>query len=223
MGRRWESPGPASTDFTLSDYLGQLVIVCVGGFERGISTSFGDRDAVRASVVVLTGDHANEIYSDTLLFNSRIVSRFRAKPGTIALGAVVLGDGRGTQQPVDLIEVGPDAYAVADAWESQNVGVLDKLLADVVASSQAEAMRGMNPPQQQNQRQQQNVQQQRPANTGAWGNGQQQQRQPAPGWSQQAAKDMPALPGSEGWTSTNPTLDSMRTEGQQQPEGEVPF
>lgn len=195
MGRNWGSPGPASTDFTLSDYMGQLVIVAVGGFERDISTSFGDRDAVRAAVVVLTGEHAGEQFPDCLLFNTRIVSRFRSQAGSIVLGAVVLADGKGANQPVDLVEVGADAYAVADAWEQQNPGVLDKLLAEVVESHRAEMSRGQRPAQAQTQP----AQRPRQAPTGSWSAGGAQTSAPAPGWTAQAAAQQSA------------TLESMRS------------
>jgi hypothetical protein len=132
------------------------------------------------------------VYSDVLIFNSRVVSRFRSAPGSVVLGAIVWGEGKGNQPPIDLIDAGPSAYTFADAWEAANPGRLDQLVAQVVASHEAEARRGQQPQQQQ-------------------GNGRQQPRQdfsnqhqgwkaqvtnqgPPPAWATPVQQSAPAQP-----------------------------
>jgi hypothetical protein len=228
MSRNWEDPGPASSEFNLQDVMGQLVAFCPIGMVYDMATVHGTKSALRAVIVVLTGEHAGNVVPDALVFNTKIVARFRsATPGSVVLGAVVLGEGKGSIPPVDLAAVGADGRAIADAWEAANPGRLEQLISNATFHHQQEEMRRQQPQQPQYGQQQygqQQAQQQRPRpsmNAGPWGASQAPDR-PAQGWSQQTAKDMPALPGQQNWTTANLTLDSMKDD-QPQSDGEVPF
>jgi hypothetical protein len=184
----WTTPGPLG--ITLSDYVGQLVFVLVGGYEPSVQTGFGDRPAVRATVVILTGPEANAVYRDALLFNSRVVQRLRGSVGQTILAAVVYGEGKGANAPVDLVDPGPAAAPVAQAFDQANPGLLADLLASTIESHRVQQVKT------------QPAQQQRPAqNQGQWG-GQQQSPPNGGQWNNQGTTTTNT--GSVTWGSNVP-------------------
>jgi len=161
---------------SLSDHVGQLVFVLVGGYEPSVQTGFGDRPATRATVVVLTGPEANAIYRDALLFNSRVVQRLRPAVGQTILAAVVYGEGKGANAPVDLVDPGPAAAPIAQAFDQANPGLLADLLASTIESHRVQQVKAQQPAQQQRSAQNQGQwggQQQSPPNGGQWNPNQQ--------------------------------------------------
>lgn len=147
MTREWTTPGASPMEFSLKDAMGQLVIVAVGGFEPLITTAFGERDAVRVACIELTGERAGEVHPNLLVFNSRIVNRLRYSPGQIVLGAVMEVQSRGANPALDLIDPGPEAGPIADAFEEKFPGRLDQILADVVNTHASEVQKRANPQQ----------------------------------------------------------------------------
>ena len=149
MGRNWGAPGAAGTDFSLSDYVDQLAIFAIGGYETGVWTEFGDKSAVRCGVVILTGDAAGLVVGDALIFNTKVVSRLKGSIGQVLVAGVVWGQGKGANAPLDLVEVGPQEYAMADAWEDAHPGALDQLLNSTIAEHEQQAAPRQQPAQQQ--------------------------------------------------------------------------
>src|SRR5262252_1733895 len=76
---------------------------------------------------------------DLMVFNSRVVSRLKGAVGSILPAAVTYGEGRGSQQPIDLVEVtaNPQAMQLIGAWDDAHPGRVDQLLTDCISEHQA--------------------------------------------------------------------------------------
>jgi hypothetical protein len=189
MSYPWEGTAPpASFEFGLADHVGSLAFFVIGGLERDVSTSFGDRDAIRCSLVLLDGPEAGKEFEDILLFNSRIVSRFRNVAGTIRLHRITYGEAKGgNNRPVEIVDATEADNQLAASWYQYYPNKLQQMLEAVLASwkhNQQKAQQG------------QRVQSQpHPTHAGTrnqgnnWG---QQPANPQPGWSHQAAQNMPS-------------------------------
>jgi hypothetical protein len=120
----WSSPNPPVV-FKPAEQLDQTAFIIVGGLHEAISTrSFGDKPAVRATVVMLTGPLAGSVHEDTLLFQSSIVSQLRdEEPGTVKLVRIVRNGERGVRLDP------PTGYddKLANAFVADNPGALEKL------------------------------------------------------------------------------------------------
>lgn len=133
----WTTPPAASFEFGLSDHLNCLAFFIVGGLHSNISTSFGVRDAVRVSLVLLDGPEAGGEYTDVLLFNSRPVSRLRNAAGSIVLARITQGVGRaGNNPPIELADPSPQDGQTAASWHSFYPNRLNELRQDVMTSWQ---------------------------------------------------------------------------------------
>src|SRR5262252_1514477 len=139
MARAWGQLGPASPDVNLSQFVDQLVILCIGGYSNNVATQYGDKGAVRVALVVITGPNAGLEVPDLMVFNSRVVSRLKGAVGSILPAAVTYGEGRGSQQPIDLVEVtaNPQAMQLIGAWDDAHPGRVDQLLTDCISEHQA--------------------------------------------------------------------------------------
>lgn len=207
MGRGWNVPGPAGQEFGLSDFVGELLFCLVGGYEPTMSTQYGEKAAVRATVIVLSGPKAGEIYRDVLIFNTRVVQRLRGAVGEAILGFVTqLASGRGNPA-VDIEDPGQAGYDVATRYVDAYPGRLAELLAEVAESHRVQQQKQQpqqRPPQQASTWRQQEVQQ--PSQPPPWGGaGQPEQR---PSWNQ----PMPPAPNTpaaeqgrpqQGWSPSS--------------------
>lgn len=193
MSYPWEGTAPpASFEFGLADHVGSLAFFVIGGLERDVSTSFGDRDAIRCSLVLLDGPEGGKEFEDILLFNSRIVSRFRNVAGTIRLHRITYAEAKGgNNKPVEIVDATEADNQLAASWYSYYPNRLHQMLDAVTASwkhNQAKAQQGQRV---RSEPHPTHAGSRTPANN--WNQGQQQQQQaaPPPGWSQQAAQNMP--------------------------------
>lgn len=118
-----EFEAPASAvGIKWDDYKGDLLLIAVKQVETGISTSFGPKDAVRADVTVLDGTAANEVFVDTLIFPSVLISQTRSAIGKKVLGRLGQGQAKpGQKAPWRLIEATEEDKAVARAYLTQVV------------------------------------------------------------------------------------------------------
>lgn len=92
--------GPASASgIQWADYLGRLLLIEPHGFETGIKTSNGDRDAVRADVTVIDAPDAPEEHKDTLIFPKVLISQTRSLVGEKVLGRLGQGEAKTGQNP----------------------------------------------------------------------------------------------------------------------------
>lgn len=91
----WDSPGStAGVDF--EELNGRLLIITPHAAEE-VNTSFGEKECVRADLVVLDGPGALTEYKDTLVFPKVLIGQLRS---TIGTGRMVLGRlGQGVAKP----------------------------------------------------------------------------------------------------------------------------
>jgi len=91
----FDGPGTASgIDFEWLN--GRLLLVTAHSMEN-VNTSFGEKDCVRADVVVLDGPDAPETYEDTLIFPKVLIGQIK---GNIGSGRMNLGRlGQGNAKP----------------------------------------------------------------------------------------------------------------------------
>lgn len=80
----------------LGELNGSLLLFTVHKVEEDIPTTFGPKDAVRADVAVLDGEHKGDTYPDTLVFPLVLQNQLRQSVG----GSMVLGRlGQGNAKP----------------------------------------------------------------------------------------------------------------------------
>lgn len=120
----WSAPNPPA-EFRVAEQLDQTAFVIIGGLHEAISTrSFGDKPAVRGTVVMLTGPIAGTVHEDTLFFQSSIVSQLRDEaPGSVKLVRIVRNGERGVKLDP------PTGYdnKLAETFATDNPGALEKL------------------------------------------------------------------------------------------------
>lgn len=82
-----------------ADLKGALVLIEVLAHETGITTAFGDTDAIRANVAVLDGEQKGQTYPDCLIFPKALQSQLRPRVGAKVLGRVSQGAAKAGQSP----------------------------------------------------------------------------------------------------------------------------
>jgi hypothetical protein len=137
MTTPWGKPPAASFEFGLADHDGVLAFFLVGGLHNSVSTSFGERDAVRCSIIMLDGPEAGKAFEDILIFNSRPVARLRSVPGQIVLARIGMGQAKaGNNKPVELYEATPQDEALAARYHQAFPNKLREVLQATVYSFQ---------------------------------------------------------------------------------------
>jgi hypothetical protein len=213
MSTPWGGVPAASFEFGLADHVGSLAFFVVGGLHRDVNTSFGTRDAVRASLVMLDGNEAGNIFEDVLLFNSRIVARLRNVPGQIILCRIALAAGKGgNNAPVELLDATPADTQLAGSWHSYYPDKLEHLRQSVMYSWQTNENKAQQQGGVQSQPHPTHAGSRTPANN--WGRSEpqaapqatQQQPQQQPGWAPQPAAQPapPAPPWATGVPAASP-------------------
>lgn len=91
------------------DLNGSLLLVTVKSVEEGIQTTFGVKDAIKADIAVLDGDHKAERYEDTLIFPKVLVGALRSNVGRMVLGRLGQGNAKPGQKPPWILAAGTDA------------------------------------------------------------------------------------------------------------------
>jgi hypothetical protein len=94
----------------LDDLHGSLLVINPLRVETGVTTSFGSKDAVVADVHVIDGDHAGDVFRNTMIWPAVLQGQLRSSIG----GNPVLGRlGKGS-----VIKSGQSApWVLADATE----------------------------------------------------------------------------------------------------------
>jgi hypothetical protein len=97
-------PPAAGDQLKPNDLIGEDVVIHPLEYVERIETSFGDTDAVRCNVLVLTGDEAGE-YRDTLLFNRALVGALKrvAGSGKKVVGTLGHGEAKKGQSPAVIL------------------------------------------------------------------------------------------------------------------------
>lgn len=87
------APAAPSDGIKWADYEGRLLVIEPLSDEKGIQTSFGDADAVKATVHVIDGQSAT--HNDVLVFPKILASQLRPRIGEKVIGRL----GRGQAKP----------------------------------------------------------------------------------------------------------------------------
>lgn len=85
------SAAPPSGGITWSDHKGNLLVIEPLSDEKGISTAFGDADAVKANIYVLTGPDTSEDFPEALVFPKLLASQLRSQMGKKVVGRLSQG------------------------------------------------------------------------------------------------------------------------------------
>lgn len=88
------TPG-SSAGVDYKELNGRLLLIEPLTLETGVKTSLGDKDAVRANIVVLDGPDAGTEHNDTLVFPRVLIGQLRSRIGQKVLGRL----GQGTAKP----------------------------------------------------------------------------------------------------------------------------
>ena len=98
MSNPFTKPATAS-GIQWDDLLGRLLLIEPTVVERDVQTSFGPKDAVRADVTVLDGEHGPQEHADVLIFPSVLISQVRSAIGEQVLGRLAQGVAKPGQKP----------------------------------------------------------------------------------------------------------------------------
>lgn len=114
---QFSSPAEPSSGIPWNEVSGCLLLIDVKSVETGISTSFGEKDAVRADVAVLDGPQGGTEYPDCLVFPLVLKSQLTPRIGTKVLGRVGQGNAKpGQKPPWMLTEASPQDQQLAERW-----------------------------------------------------------------------------------------------------------
>ena len=101
-------PSAGGDKLPLADLLGSLAIFDVVEFVEEIHTSFGEASAVRCNVTVVDGDHAGQVWPDTLIFPRVLQGALRPNVGKKVLGRIAQGTAKPGQSPPWVLEAATD-------------------------------------------------------------------------------------------------------------------
>jgi hypothetical protein len=113
MTAPWKPANTPSSQFSLGNYVGNLLLVAVGGCHENWPLNNNTIPAVRANVVVLDGPEAGKEWLDALMFAVMVVDQFRHEAGSVVLGRVVAKRGRGNN---DMYWINPEVTPQDDQW-----------------------------------------------------------------------------------------------------------
>lgn len=94
----FSSPAAAS-GVTWEDHKGRLLLIEPKAVETGISTTFGEKDAVRADITVIDAPDAPQVFDDALIFPSVLIAQTRSLLGEKVLGRLGQGQAKSGQKP----------------------------------------------------------------------------------------------------------------------------
>jgi len=98
MSSPFATPGTA-TGIDFSELLNRLLLIMPIKQEFEVKTNFGDKDPIRADVVVLDGPDAGAQYNDALIFPNVLIGQLRSRIGQKVLGRLVQGQAKPGQKP----------------------------------------------------------------------------------------------------------------------------
>lgn len=120
MSSAFAAPAAPAAGVQWAEYQGALLIFSVKAIETGISTAYGESDAIRANVAVLDGAGAGEEHEDVLVFPKVLQSQLRSRVGQMVLGRLGQGQGKPGQSPPWMLEAATAAdEQVAAQWLAQ--------------------------------------------------------------------------------------------------------
>lgn len=72
---------PGSSNFDIPEYKGNLLLITPLAFETEVKTTFGEKDAVRADIVILDGEDGPEAHDDVLIFPLVLIGQTKGRVG----------------------------------------------------------------------------------------------------------------------------------------------
>ena len=102
----------AGGKFTAADHKGKLLLITPTSYEQGIATTFGDKDAVKANIVVIDEGNpsGSEVIEDALLFGGVLIGQTKSFVGKgLVLGRLGQGTAKKGQNAPWLLEDPTDA------------------------------------------------------------------------------------------------------------------
>lgn len=136
MSNPFERPASA-TGIQWADHKGRLLLVEPKAFETGISTSLGDKDAVRADVTIIDAPGQPEEYVDTLIFPRALIGQTKSMVGKKVLGRLGQGQAKpGQSAPWRLEDPTPGDIEVGKKYlESRTASPFTAPASNVAAST----------------------------------------------------------------------------------------
>jgi hypothetical protein len=132
------SAAPPSGGIDWNEHKGRLLVVEPLGVEIGIKTAYGENDAVRANVYVITGPDTSEDHEDTLVFPKVLQSQLKGKVGSKVTGRLAQGQAKPGQSAPWLIDAATeDDIQKAQLWLAARNGA--QLTSATPTGGQAEA------------------------------------------------------------------------------------
>lgn len=117
----------SSSGFDLGANEGALLMITPTEYKEGIATSFGEKTAVEADVVILDGPNAGENIDGALIFPLVLQGQLRKfiGSGQVVLGRLGKGQAKqGQQAPWKLSDSTPEDQQIAQQWFNQNANDL---------------------------------------------------------------------------------------------------
>jgi len=135
----WKPANAPSSMFSLGTYVGNLLLITIGGCHNNWKVGQEWVPAIRAAAVVLDGPEAGKEWPDALMFATIVVDQFRNDPGGIVLGRVCAKPGRGNNAMYWIdAQISPADDALARSWDAAYPGRLAQLQQLTVANFMSE-------------------------------------------------------------------------------------
>ncbi len=139
MTSPWKGANAPSSNFSLGNYVGQLLLFTIGGVHENWPIGNETAPAVRGNVIAV---ETGEEWVDALMFAVKVVTQFRGDVGGVVLGRVVAEKGRGSNE---MYSIDPKITETdeqwANYWMSTHPGRLEELRHMASVTFQAEEAR----------------------------------------------------------------------------------
>lgn len=89
----------AASGIQWESHVGHLLLIEPKSVDTGISTTFGEKDAVRADITVIDAPDLPEVFEDALIFPTVLISQTRSLIGEKVLGRLGQGQAKSGQKP----------------------------------------------------------------------------------------------------------------------------
>ena len=109
------TPAAPSSGIRWADFEGRLLVIEPLSDEKGIQTSFGEADAVKANIYAIDG--TPEEFPDSLVFPKILASQLRPRLGQKVIGRLGKGQAKPSQSPPWLLQdASPQDIETGAAW-----------------------------------------------------------------------------------------------------------
>ena len=101
----FQQPSEAGDKVPVAELINSLVLIWVREHRTGITTTFGEKDAVACDVHVLDGAHGGEVFDNALLFQGGLIGSLKsAAGGDPVLARIGVGVGKPGQNPPYILQ-----------------------------------------------------------------------------------------------------------------------